>query len=143
MFLGRFGHTIDDKGRLTLPAKYRTDLATGVVVTRGIEKCLSVYPLRKWEEFSSKIATLPITKKDARAFTRFLFANATDCIPDKQGRILIPPYLRRYAALDGDVIIIGANDHLEIWNPTRFRELDAMADENGEAIAEQLSYLGI
>jgi len=143
MFFGKFGHTIDDKGRLTIPAKYRTVLAAGVVVTRGLDRCLYVYPLAEWDQLAEKIRQLPLTKKDARAFVRFLFAEAADCIPDKQGRVLIPAYLRDYANLRDEVIVAGSDNHLEVWNPDAYQQDNSRLEQDVEALAEKLGELRI
>ena len=125
MFLGAFTHTIDEKGRLTVPAKFRADLAAGLVVTRGIDRCLAIYPMEEWERLAGQVSALPVTDRLARAFRRLVFADAADAIPDKQGRVLIPPRLRDYASLDGEVIVTGLNTYIEVWNP------DAWDDERG------------
>jgi MraZ protein len=138
MFLGEFSHTIDDKGRLTLPAKYRVELATGVVLTRGLDGCLFVFTMAGWEQTRQSLQHLPFTQKSARDFSRFIFSGANDLIPDKQGRILVPGYLRDYAALDGDIVIIGTNDRLEIWNPQRWQEVMSRVEAEAEMIAEHL-----
>jgi MraZ protein len=138
MFLGEFSHTIDDKGRLTLPAKYRADLANGVVLTRGLDGCLFVFTLTEWERVVQNLQHLTFTQKMARDFSRFIFSGATDIIPDRQGRILVPGYLREYAALDGEVTIIGINDRLEMWDPQRWQEVKSQVEAEAEAIAEHL-----
>ncbi len=143
MFLSRFGHTIDNKGRLTIPAKYRTSLAAGVVVTRGIDRCLYIYPLGEWERLAEKVRQLPLTKKDARAFVRLLFSAAADCIPDKQGRVLIPAYLREYADLQDEVIIAGLDNRVEVWNPGAWEQNNSELEQDAEALAEKLGDLGI
>jgi MraZ protein len=141
MFLGEYAHTIDDKGRLTLPAKYRAELAAGVVVTRGIDKCLSVYPLTEWQRVSERVNNLPITDVQAREFRRLLFAGANDAELDKQGRVLLPQYLREYAGLDGNVIVAGLNTHLEIWAPDAWNAIRANFDSG--VTAEYWAQLGI
>jgi MraZ protein len=143
MFLGRFEHTLDDKGRLTIPAKYRNTLATGVVITRGLDRCLYVMPSSEWDEIAAKVRTLSLLKKDARSFVRLLFAEATDSTPDKQGRVLIPAYLREYANLQDDVIVAGSYNRLELWNPDDYLQENARLQKDAEALAEQLSELGI
>jgi MraZ protein len=142
MFFGRFEHAIDDKGRLTIPAKWRTNLAAGVVVTRGLDRCLYIYPQAEWEQFAAKIAQLPLTKADARAFVRFFYSGAADCVPDKQGRVLIPAYLRQYAHLNNAVIVAGAHNHLEVWDPQTWQEDSSKLEQNPETLAEKLSNLG-
>lgn len=142
MFLGQYERTIDGKGRLTIPAKYRTELRGGLVVTRGIDRCLAIYPTSKWAELSGKVNTLPITDRHARAFRRLVFAAAHDDTPDDQGRIGIPPRLREYASLDGGVIVSGLSDHLEVWNPDQWnRERGHVEGEDGAT--EEWASLGI
>ncbi|MEA3339215.1 MAG: division/cell wall cluster transcriptional repressor MraZ [Chloroflexota bacterium] len=142
MFLGEFVHTIDEKGRLTVPAKFRDDLATGLVVTRGIDRCLAIYPLEEWEQLAEKVSTLPMTDRSARAFRRLVFAGASDAIPDKQGRVLIPPNLREYAGLDGEVIVTGLYAYIEVWNPDAWGEEREHVEGNDGNI-EEWAALGI
>ena len=142
MFLGEFIHTIDEKGRLTVPAKFRADLAVGLVVTRGIDRCLAIYPMGEWERLAERVSALPLTDRRARAFRRLVFANASDAIPDRQGRVLIPPRLREYAGLDSEVIVTGLNTYIEVWG------VDAWNQERGrvegdEADVEEWAALGI
>ncbi len=143
MFLGEFSHTLDDKGRLTIPAKFRDELAGGLVVTRGIDRCLSVFPHQGWQNLAERIAQLPLTQRSARDFGRLIFSGAADFIPDRQGRVLIPQGLREYAQLDSEAIIIGLYDRLEIWNPNNWANVKTAVEENPESIAEQLQELGI
>lgn len=138
MFLGEYRHTLDDKGRLTLPAKFRDKLASGIVVTRGLDRCLFVFTGEVWQRVTDRLnERLSFTKKSARDLSRFFFSGAADIIPDRQGRILIPPFLREYADLQDDVIIIGANTRLELWNPERWGPTLMEVESNAEAIAEQ------
>lgn len=143
MFLGQYGHTIDEKGRLTLPAKFRPGLEAGVVVTLGLDGCLFVFPLAKWEELAARIEALPITNPDARNFARLMFANADDNQLDRQGRVLIPAYLRTFSKLENEVIVTGLNSRIELWNPARWAEVRAMTVERSGLIAEHLAGLGI
>jgi MraZ protein len=122
MFLGEFIHTIDEKGRLTIPAKFRDELAEGLIITRGIDRCLAVYPMDEWNRLAEQVSALPLTDRLARAFRRLVFANASDAIPDKQGRILIPPRLREYASLNGEAVVTGLNTYVEVWNPDAWGE---------------------
>lgn len=117
MFLGEYVHTIDEKGRLTIPARFRAGLTTGLIVTRGIDRCLAIFPMAEWNRLAEQVSALPITDRRARAFRRLVFANASDAIPDKQGRVLIPPRLREFAGLDSEVVITGLNTYIEVWNP--------------------------
>lgn len=143
MFLGEFSHTLDNKGRLTVPAKFRDELASGLVITRGIDRCLSVYPRPVWDELAERISRLPLTQSTARNFGRLMFSGAADFIPDRQGRVLIPQGLREYARLNNDAIIIGLYDRLEIWNPEDWTNVKEKVEENPETIAEQLQELDI
>lgn len=115
MFLGRYEHSIDAKGRLTIPAKFRGDLASGTVVTKGIDRCLFLFPTAEFEVLATRIRELPITREEAREFRRQMFADASADIPDKQGRIIVPPYLREYADIDSQVVVIGLDTYIEIW----------------------------
>lgn len=142
MFLGEYTHTIDAKGRLTLPAKFRAHFQSGLVVTRGIDKCLFAFPLSEWETLSQKVSDLPLTDAAARQFRRLLFSGASDEIPDKQGRILLPSYLREYATLDGEVVVAGLNTHVEIWKPEIWREARQSFEEDA-LDAEHWAQLGI
>ena len=143
MFLGEFEHTVDDKGRLTIPAKFRGRLASGLVVTKGIDPCLWLFPIDGWAELADKISALPRTDMSAREFRRQLFAGASDSVPDRQGRVNLPTYLKEYAKIENTAIIVGLYDHCEIWNPERWRERQQQSDNNPEARAQQFSSLGI
>ncbi len=116
MFLGEYTHSIDDKGRLTIPAKFRAELENGLVVTRGFESSnLMVFTMEGWQELAQKIAARPITDSSARAFRRRVFSGAVDLIPDRQGRILLPATLREFAHLDNEAAVIGMYNYMEIW----------------------------
>ena len=116
MFLGTHSPRLDDKGRLILPAKYREELATGLVLTKGQERCLYVFPVSEFGRITEALRTAPVTAKAVRDYSRVLFASASDEELDRQGRITIPPGLREYAGLDRDCVVIGANTRLEIWD---------------------------
>ena len=122
VFIGEYQHTLDPKGRVIMPSKFRDGLGESFVVTKGLDNCLFVYPQGEWEELERKLRILPLTSKDARAFTRFFFSGATECELDKQGRILIPANLREYAGLDKDLIIIGVASRIEIWGKERWED---------------------
>ena len=117
MFLGEYSHTIDEKGRLTIPAKFRADLADGLVITRGIDRCLAIYPMAEWQALADRVGALPITDRNARAFRRLVFAAASHAVPDSQGRVLIPPRLREYARLDSEAVVTGLDRFIEVWRP--------------------------
>ncbi|HET8629243.1 MAG TPA: division/cell wall cluster transcriptional repressor MraZ [Thermomicrobiales bacterium] len=141
MFLGRFSHSLDAKGRLAIPAKFRGELADGLVVTRGIDRCLSVYPLAAWQTLAERVSALSISDPDARQFRRMVFAEAVDEALDAQGRILVPPELRRYADIDREAVVVGMNTYLEIWNPSRWEGLSALVEDEGSSIAQRLADL--
>ena len=139
-FMGTYTPKLDEKGRLFLPAKFRNRLAEGLVVTQGQEKCLVVWPQDVFDAEADRVSARPMTSKSARAYTRMLFSSGSEQALDKQGRIGIPTPLREYAAIERDVVVIGARDRLEIWNPTRWREYEEQAlpeyadlDEDDEA----------
>ncbi len=138
MFLGEYTHTLDDKGRLIIPAKFREQLEHGLVITRGLDGCLFVFTHKDWQKLTVTLnEKLPFTQKSARDLARFFFSGATDAASDRQGRILIPAFLREYASLESEVIIIGSNTRVELWNPERWRESLTEVEANVEKIAEQ------
>lgn len=141
MFLGRFGHNLDTKGRLAIPAKFRSALAAGLVVTRGIDRCLTVYPLAAWQVLAEKVSALSISDPDARLLKRMVFGEAVDEELDAQGRIVLPPELRRYAGIDREATVVGMNTHLELWDPARWDELTATVEGEGASIAQRLADL--
>jgi MraZ protein len=121
MFLGEFNHTLDEKSRLTLPAKFRRRLADGVVMTAGTEKCLLVYPLDEFRQLFEKVSALPVMGKEAATLRRMLFTHASDAAPDKQNRVVIPQALREYAEIMNEVVLVGVGKFIEIWNPNEWR----------------------
>lgn len=143
MFLGEFEHTIDGKGRLTIPARFRDELEGGVVLTRGLDKCLWAYNRSEWERLAEKIALMPTTNAAARNFARFMFSSAFDSIPDRQGRILIPQNLRDYAAIQNETVIIGVMNRVEIWEPARWSRVLTEVEEDPDVFVSQLQDLGI
>ncbi len=116
MFIGEYSHSIDPKKRLAVPSKFRTELKNKVVITRGLDKCLFVYPIKVWEDLAGKLGTLPVGESATRSFIRLQLAGAVDCEIDKQGRILVPDYLKEYASLKKNVVIAGLFNRLEIWD---------------------------
>ena len=138
MFIGEYHHTIDDKGRLIIPSKFRKNLGEKFIITRGIENCLFVYSLDNWEKIVSKLETLPFTKKDARSFMRFFLSGATVAEFDKQGRINITSPLISYADIEKECIIIGTGDRLEIWSDAKWNDFFDSAKINMSDIAENL-----
>ncbi|WDL99286.1 division/cell wall cluster transcriptional repressor MraZ [Alicyclobacillus sp. ALC3] len=138
MFMGEFQHTLDEKGRITMPVKYRDGLGKSFVITRGIDTCLFVYPMTEWETLESKLKALPLTRADARSFVRFFFSGATECELDKQGRALIPGSLRDYATLERDCVVIGVSNRVEIWSQSAWTEYAEGANESFAQLAEKL-----
>lgn len=138
MFMGEYHHSIDDKGRLIIPSKFRTELKDKFIITRGIENCLFVYPEDRWEQIVHKLESLPFTKKDARNFTRFFLSGATVAEFDKQGRINITSPLIAYAGIDKECVIIGTGDRLEIWAKEAWDNFFDSASINMSDIAENL-----
>jgi MraZ protein len=136
--MGEYQHTIDDKGRLIMPAKFREGLGEKFVVTKGLDGCLFVYPLEEWKVLETKLRNLPFTKADARAFARFFFSGATECELDKQGRILLPTNLRDHAQLQKDVFIIGVSSRLEIWSKEVWEDYSSKTESSYEELAEKM-----
>ena len=139
MFLGTHAPRLDEKGRLFLPAKYRDELSGGVVITKGQERCLYVFPQEEFGRITEALRTAPVTAKSVRDYSRVFFASASDELPDKQGRITVPAALRTYAGLDRDCVVIGANTRLEIWDAQAWETyLAAQEDSFSEAAEEVL-----
>ena len=139
MFLGTHTPRLDEKGRLFLPAKYRDELAAGLILTKGQERCVYVFPVAEFERITEALRTAPVTAKGLRDYSRVFFASASDEVPDKQGRITIPPALREYAALNRDCVVIGANTRLEIWDSQAWASyLGQQEDAFSEASEEVL-----
>ena len=142
MFMSQYNHTIDAKGRVIIPAKFREKLGDSFVVTKGLDGCLYGYAKEEWSAFEEKLGTLPITNKNSRQFTRFFLAGAAECELDKQGRILIPSVLREFAALDKDVVLVGVASKIEIWSKERWDESNGEYETNMDDIAMNLESLG-
>ena len=143
MFIGEHSHTIDDKGRVSVPAKYREQLSEGLVVTRGLDHCLWIYTKPEWEKIAGKLAALPISQKKSRAFARLMLAGAWDAELDSQGRIVLPEYLRTYSGLGKHVIIAGLYNRIEVWDEDSWQTYSKQTQENSDEIAEGMSELGI
>lgn len=143
MFIGEFQHTIDTKGRINIPAKFREDLSETFYVTKGLDRCLFVFPMEEWRIFENKLKTLPLTNSNARAFVRLFFAGATECETDKQGRILLPQPLREHAGLDRDAVVIGVGTRAEIWAQEEWAKYNNPDNISYDEIAEHMAELGI
>lgn len=143
MFMGEYNHTIDAKGRLIIPSKFRDTLGDEFVVTKGLDGCLFVYDNQEWTAFEEKLKALPLTNKDARKFVRFFLAGAGNVEVDKQGRILIPSNLREFAELEKDVVLVGVGSRIEIWSREKWESEASFDDDDMEDIAEHMSDLGL
>ena len=143
MFIGEYNHTIDSKGRLIVPSKFREALGDEFVVTKGLDGCLFVYPMEEWTAFTDKLKDLPLTKKDARQFSRFFLAGAASCEVDKQGRILIPSVLRDFAGLEKDAVLVGVSSRIEIWSRSNWEKISDVDIEDMDNIAEHMEDIGI
>jgi MraZ protein len=143
MFIGEYQHTLDEKARLAIPVKFRTVLAKGAVVTRGLDRCLFVYPAGEWKKLADKLSQLPIAQANTRAFARLMLAGAMDATPDKQGRVLVPEYLREYAGIQKSVVVAGLYNRLEIWDEAAWKKYKANTERESNTIAEALGALGV
>lgn len=143
MFIGEYTAAVDDKGRVAIPAKFRQDLGTQVVVTRGLDNSLFLYTLEEWKKLAEKLASLPITTASSRAFSRLMLAGAMDCDVDKQGRIILPGYLKTFAGITKKVVIAGLFNRMEIWSEESWNAYKAETEKESNNIAEALSSLGI
>ena len=143
MFIGEYQHNLDTKGRLAVPAKFRSQLAKGAVVTKGLDDCLFLYTKEEWKKLADKLATLPIAKANSRAFARLMLAGAMDVEIDRQGRMLIPDYLRKYADLKKKVVVAGLWSRVEIWGEDKWSSYKTKTENSSEEIAEKLGELGI
>ncbi|WZL74730.1 division/cell wall cluster transcriptional repressor MraZ [Clostridiaceae bacterium 35-E11] len=143
MFIGEYLHTIDTKGRVIIPSKFRDELGSKFIVTKGLDNCLFVYPQEEWKNFENKLKQLPLTSRDARAFVRLFFSGAIECELDKQGRITISQTLREHGKMNKDVVIIGVSTRVEIWGKEEWDHYNETADLSYDDIAEKMAELGI
>ncbi len=141
MFMSEYNHTIDTKGRLIIPSKFRDQLGEEFVVTKGMDGCLFVYANEDWSAFEQKLTSLPLINKEARKFARFFLAGAAQVEVDKQGRILLPANLRDFAGLEKDVVLVGVGSRIEIWSRENWENMDA--DSNMDDIAAAMESLGL
>ena len=142
MFIGEYRHSLDEKGRVIVPAKYRDKLGDAFVLTKGLDGCLFIYTLAEWSIFEQKLRSLPLTNTKARKFVRFFLSGAIECNTDKQGRILIPVNLRDYSEIEKDIFFVGMSNRIEVWSDKKW--IDYNKDEiDVEELAEQMEELGI
>lgn len=143
LFYGEYQHSVDAKGRVIIPSKFREGLGEKFILTKGLDNCLFAYSLEEWSNLEAKLRSLPFTDKDVRAFVRFFFAGAAEVEVDKQGRILIPQNLREYAGLEKDVYIIGVSTRVEVWDKSKWESYSGDENMSAESIAEKMAMLGI
>ncbi len=143
MFIGEYTATIDDKGRISIPVKFRGQLKSKVVVTRGLDNSLFLYTIDEWKKLAEKLASLPISTANTRAFSRLMLAGAMDCDIDKQGRIVLPGYLKEFAKISKKLIIAGLYNRIEIWSEDLWNSYKAQTEKDSNKIAEQLGDLGV
>ena len=143
MFIGEYSHNLDDKGRLAIPAKFRAALKKGAVVTRGLDSCLFLYTKAEWQKLAQKLAALPFSQANSRAFARLMLAGAMDVEVDKQGRVILPEYLRQFAGLKKSTVIAGLYSRLEIWDETKWATYKGQTEAESGSIAERMAELGV
>jgi MraZ protein len=142
VFTGEYRHSVDDKGRIAVPAKFRAQIEEGAVVSRWLDACLAIHTRIGWDALAAKVAGLPITDSGSRLFQRYVFAGAFEAGLDRQGRVVVPAYLRDWAGLEGEAVIVGSRDHAEIWSPARWDDY-RRALEDPDSLAQALDGLGI
>lgn len=143
MFLGEYRHATDAKGRLTVPARFRSELESGVVVTRGYEPCLVLYPLTEWSRLADKVAQLPMASRVVRSYGRLVFGGAFEVSLDSMGRMLIPAFLREHAGITEEAVVVGLNTHIEIWSPERWQQTFERDSANLDDILAEVTRLGL
>lgn len=143
MFFGEYQHKIDAKGRLAIPAKFRKKLSKGAVVTRGLDTSLFLFPKEEWDKLAEKLASLPLGRANSRALSRLMLAGAMEVELDKQGRVMIPEYLRKYASIKKETIIAGLYDRIELWDDSQWNKYKKTTERDVGDIAEQLGELGL
>ena len=143
MFIGEYKHNLDDKGRLAIPVKFRTDLAKGAVVTRGLDSSLFLYPKEEWDKLAQKLAGLPLGHANSRAFARLMLAGAMDVELDRQGRVILPDFLRKYAGMKKTVVVAGLYNRLELWDEETWNVYKTQTEKEVGDIAEKLGELGV
>ena len=143
MFIGEYSHTLDDKGRVAIPKKFRPDLEGGAVVTRGLDHCLFLYTRNEWEKLAEKLSSLPFAQANTRAFARLMLAGAMDVEVDKQGRIILPEYLRTYGNIKKEIVIAGLYNRLELWDAEEWKQYTKKTESESNEIAEQMGLIGV
>lgn len=141
MLIGEYNQNLDAKGRINIPAKFRDDLGGSFVVSKGLDNCANIYPKCEWERFKQELYTVPASKR--RSLQRFFFSGAEECAVDSQGRVVIPPRIREYAALEKEIVVVGVSDKVEIWNRDKWEEYMNSPEFDAEAVADIMEELGI
>ena len=143
MLIGEYKHTLDPKKRLSLPSKWREELGKKLVVTRGLDNCLFVYPLKEWQKITEKIDQLPLGQADTRSFNRFFLSGATEVEVDSVGRILVPDFLKEFGKLESSVVLAGISTRIEIWDEKRWETYKRSIEEQADQLAEKLGEIGV
>ena len=141
MLIGEYNQNLDAKGRINIPAKFRDDLGSAFVVSKGLDNCANIYPKQEWERFKQELYAVPSSKR--RSLQRFFFSGAEECTIDAQGRVVIPPRIREYAGLVKEIVVVGVSDKVEIWNRDKWEEYMNSDEFNSEAVAGIMEELGI
>lgn len=143
MLIGEYKHTLDPKKRLSLPSKWRKELGSTLIVTRGLDNCLFVYPLHEWQKITAKIDQLPLGQADTRSFNRFFLSGATEVEVDSVGRILVPDFLKEFGKLESSVVLAGVHNRVEIWDEERWETYKRSIEAEADALAEKLGEIGV
>lgn len=143
MLLGEYKHNLDIKGRMAIPAKFREELKSGAIITRGLDNCLFIFTSKEWESLAQKLVALPLAQANSRAFVRLMMSGASDVEVDSQGRVLIPDYLRKYAGLSKQVVVAGLYNRIEVWDGDSWEKYKSKTESSSDEIAEKLGELGI
>ena len=143
MLIGEYTHTLDPKKRLSLPSKWRKELGKKLIVTRGLDNCLFVYPLKEWQKITEKVGQLPLGQADTRSFNRFFLSGAVEVEVDTVGRILVPDFLKDFGQLDSKVVLAGIHDRIEIWDEIRWEAYNKRIEAEADSLAEKLGDIGV
>ena len=143
MLSGEYNHLVDTKGRINVPAKFRCELGDSFIMCKGLDKCISVYPKSAWDELAAKIKSLPTTDRNARRFSRFILGSALECTPDKQGRTKVSASLMEYAGIEKDIVVVGVETKVEIWDSKEWAKYNDVSDDCMEDVAQEMFEAGI
>ena len=143
MFIGEYAHSLDLKGRMAIPAKFRKGLVSGAIITRGLDRCLFIFSKTEWEKLATKLIDLPLAQANSRAFVRLMMSGAVDVEIDNQGRVLVPEYLRQYAGLSKNAVVTGLFNRIEVWDEASWKEYKTKTESQSDEIAEKMGELGI